>query len=119
MGQPAPAILDCAVRLPADLIVMGTHGAGGFERFVLGSVAEKVLRRAACPVLTVPSRAHATSVLPFKRVVCAVDFSDSSLTALHYALIDRKRIRGSPHAPARDRLAVARAAGPDFRGAAA
>ena len=79
IGQPATAILDCSVRLPADLIVMGTHGAGGFEHFVLGSVAEKVLRRAACPVLTVPPRAHATSVLPFKRVLCAVDFSDASL----------------------------------------
>ena len=85
IGQPATAILDCSVRLSADLIVMGTHGAGGFEHFVLGSVAEKVLRRAACPVLTVPPRAHATSVLPFKRVLCAVDFSDSSLTALQYA----------------------------------
>ncbi|OFW16735.1 MAG: hypothetical protein A3F69_01115 [Acidobacteria bacterium RIFCSPLOWO2_12_FULL_66_10] len=37
---------------PEDLIAMGTHGVGGFEHLVLGSVTEKVVRRAACPVLT-------------------------------------------------------------------
>ena len=40
--------------MPADLVVMGTHGRSGFERLMLGSITEKVLRRAACPVLTVP-----------------------------------------------------------------
>ena len=85
VGQPASRILDRAADLPADLIVMGTHGTSGFEHLVLGSVTEKVLRKAACPVLTVPPRAHATSHLPFTRLLCAVDFSDSSLTALQYA----------------------------------
>ena len=75
-------ILDRAASLPADLIVMGTHGAGGFQHLVLGSVTEKVLRQAACPVLTVPPRAQATSRLPFSRLLCAVDFSDVSLAAL-------------------------------------
>ena len=84
-GQPASHILDRANSLPADLIVMGTHGTSGFEHLILGSVTEKVLRKAACPVLTVPPRAQATSRLPFKRLLCAVDFSDSSLTALQYA----------------------------------
>ena len=85
IGRPAVEILDRAAKLPADLIVIGTHGASGLEHFLLGSVAEKVIRKAACPVLTVPPRARATSVLPFKRVLCAVDFSDPSLTALQYA----------------------------------
>ena len=85
VGQPAGRILERAASLPADLIVMGTHGISGFEHLVLGSVTEKVLRKAACPVLTVPPHAHATSRLPFKRLLCAVDFSDSSLTALQYA----------------------------------
>lgn len=84
-GHPAAQILEWAARLPADLIVMGTHGASGFEHFVLGSVTEKVLRKAACAVLTVPPRAHATSTLPFKRVLCAVDFSESSAAALDLA----------------------------------
>lgn len=85
VGQPARQILDCARRLPADLVVMGTHGAGGFEHLVLGSVTEKVLRRSNCPVLTVPPRTHATSKLPFTRVLCAVDFSEWSLAALELA----------------------------------
>jgi nucleotide-binding universal stress UspA family protein len=84
-GQPAHQILDRAVTLPANLIVIGTHGASGFEHLVLGSVTEKVLRKAPCPVLTVPPHAQATSRLPFRRLVCAVDFSDWSLTALDLA----------------------------------
>jgi nucleotide-binding universal stress UspA family protein len=85
IGQPAHQILDRAASLPANLIVMGTHGASGFEHLVLGSVTEKVLRKAGCPVLTVPPRAQATSTFPFKRLLCAVDFSDSSLRALELA----------------------------------
>src|SRR5436309_1153004 len=52
-GAPVTTILLEAQALGADLIVMGTHGMGGFERWVLGSVAEKVLRKAPCPVLAV------------------------------------------------------------------
>ena len=85
-GQPANRILERAANLPADLVVMGTHGTSGFEHLVLGSVTEKVLRKACCPVLTVPPRAQATSRLPFRRVLCAIDFSDSSLAALQFAL---------------------------------
>ena len=65
---------------------MGTHGASGFEHLVLGSVTEKVLRKASCPVLTVPPAAQATSRLPFRHVLCAIDFSDSSLAALPLAV---------------------------------
>jgi nucleotide-binding universal stress UspA family protein len=85
-GPPAVAILERAATLPADLIVMGTHGTGGFKRLVLGSVTEKVLREARCPVLTVPPRAQATSQVPFKRLICAVDFSEASMAAMRYAV---------------------------------
>jgi nucleotide-binding universal stress UspA family protein len=85
VGEAARDILESAASLPADLIVMGTHGFSGFEHLLLGSVAEKVLRKAACPVLTVPPRAHATSDLPFKRILCAVDFSECSMRALTFA----------------------------------
>jgi len=78
VGFPARHIIECASRLPADLIVIGTHGTGGFEHLVVGSVTEKVLRKASCPVLTVPPRAHGQSRRPFRRVLCAVDFSDVS-----------------------------------------
>ena len=64
---------------------MGTHGASGFKRFILGSVTEKVLREAAAPVLTVPPAAGPHTNLPFRRVLCGVDFSVCSLLALEYA----------------------------------
>ena len=54
-GAPGNAILDGARTAEADLIVMGTHGRRGFSHLVSGSVAEAVLRQAACPVLTVKS----------------------------------------------------------------
>jgi nucleotide-binding universal stress UspA family protein len=51
---PAPGtILEAADEFKADLIVMGTHGRTGLKRLLLGSVAELVLRKAPCPVLTV------------------------------------------------------------------
>jgi nucleotide-binding universal stress UspA family protein len=84
-GHAVTEILDHAASLPADLIVMGTHGLSGFQHLVLGSVTEKVLRRAACRVLTVPPRARATSTLPFTRLLCAVDFSEPSLEAVRFA----------------------------------
>lgn len=82
-----PAILDAA-RQNADLIVMGTHGRSGFQHLVLGSTTEKVLRQAVCPVLSVPPRAEAASPAPplFRNILCAVDFSQSSLRGLHYAM---------------------------------
>lgn len=88
-GPVVPQLLDEARQLPADLIVMGTHGRGGFERFILGSVAEKVLRKAPCPVLTVPPAAldAPATPQPFQAIVCAIDFSPASLDALDYALL--------------------------------
>jgi nucleotide-binding universal stress UspA family protein len=84
-GDPTRVILMRAEPPDVGMIVMGTHGAGGFEHLVLGSVTEKVLRRARCPVLTVPPRLHAAAGLPFARILCAIDFSDSSLSGLEWA----------------------------------
>jgi len=53
MGKPADVISEVATRLPADLIVMVTHGRRGLARLVEGSISEKVLRTAPCPVLAV------------------------------------------------------------------
>jgi nucleotide-binding universal stress UspA family protein len=52
-GRPADEILRLAKATRCDLLVMGTHGRTGLRRMLLGSVAEQVLRRAPCPVLTV------------------------------------------------------------------
>jgi nucleotide-binding universal stress UspA family protein len=91
-------ILVHADRLPADLIVLGTHGRSGFERLMLGSVTERVLRKARRPVLTVPAvspDADATRQGAFDRILCAVDFSDCSMAALGYAasLAEESRAR--------------------------
>jgi nucleotide-binding universal stress UspA family protein len=52
-GDPAAAIVRVADEEHADMIVMGTHGRTGFLRMIMGSVAEVVVRKAACPVLTI------------------------------------------------------------------
>jgi len=73
----------------ADLLVLGTHGRSGFQRLFLGSVAEKVIRKASCPTLVVPPRAPdvpADAAVQFRRILCLVDFSESSLDALAYAI---------------------------------
>ena len=88
-GSAAAEIVAKAAAMSCNLIVMGTHGRSGFDRLVLGSATEKVLRRAPCPVLSVPpALAGAVSPAPaqFTRVLCAVDFSDCSLRALDYAM---------------------------------
>ena len=87
-GNAAEEILEQATSMKADLLVIGTHGRSGFERLVLGSVTEKVLRKANCPVMTVPKRlpdAVPAGPVLYKRILCPVDFSDSSLHALKYA----------------------------------
>jgi nucleotide-binding universal stress UspA family protein len=55
-APPAPAIIEEAMRLPADLIVMGTRGLTGLKRIALGSVAKRVIQHAPCPVLTLHAR---------------------------------------------------------------
>ena len=64
LGQPAKAIVDHAIAINADLIVMGTHGRTGLAHLLMGSVAEHVVRAATCPVLTVRERACAEEALP-------------------------------------------------------
>lgn len=53
IGSVVDTVLDTAEKISADLIVVGTHGRTGFAHFVLGSVAERIVRRSPVPVLTV------------------------------------------------------------------
>jgi nucleotide-binding universal stress UspA family protein len=111
-GSPARDILEEAKTVESDLIVLGTHGHTGFDRLVLGSVAEKVLRKASCAVMTVPPPVGSPPADPlqlFKRILCPIDFSSASLEALEYALSLAKEadaellllhvIEGLPDAP--------------------
>jgi nucleotide-binding universal stress UspA family protein len=89
VGETVREILDEAASVKADLLTLGTHGRSGFERLVLGSVTEKLLRKAGCPVLTVPR--HNPEAVPagpelFKRILCPIDFSECSIAALQYAM---------------------------------
>jgi len=80
------SIVSHAESMRADLVVLGTEGHSGFERLMLGSVAERVLRKAACPVVTVPPGAPADrSPASVRHVLCSIDFSDSSTAALESA----------------------------------
>lgn len=87
-GDVVSEILGLAETIAADLIVMGTHGRRGYEQWLLGSVTERVLRKAGCPVLTVPrlSPSAAASPAAWTTIVSPVDFSPSSLAAVDNAL---------------------------------
>jgi nucleotide-binding universal stress UspA family protein len=55
-GKPADEIVRIAEEEKADLIVIATHGQSGWKRFISGSVTERVVRMASCPVLVVPAQ---------------------------------------------------------------
>ena len=74
----------------ADLVVIGSHGRSGFDRVVLGSITEKVVRKSDRPIMVVPPHAPDADGTGLnhgapRRILCAVDFSDASLGALDYA----------------------------------
>ena len=81
-NQPAVEIVARAAALPASLIVLGTHGRSGFDRLLLGSVTEKVLRKASGPVMTVPPPTASAA----RRVALAMSAAHSAAsTALKVA----------------------------------
>lgn len=93
VGIPSQRIEAATPQTGANLIIMGTHGRTGLEHVLLGSTAERVVRIASCPVLTIKSPAGASSQtavpaddLRFRRLLIPVDFSASSLEALEYGV---------------------------------
>jgi nucleotide-binding universal stress UspA family protein len=112
-GAAADSILSFAQARKVDLIVMGTHGRRGFDRLVLGSVTDRVMRTAPCPVVaiskpTYESAAHESGahdsaheslsheprakgkerrhVHHLERILLCTDFSKNAEQALHYAI---------------------------------
>ena len=66
---------------------MGTHGRTGFDRLLLGSVTEQVLRKAPCPVLTVPPHAPGSPAgVVLRTILCPTDFSSAGLQAVGFAV---------------------------------
>jgi nucleotide-binding universal stress UspA family protein len=93
-GIAADSILSSAQEHKSDLIVMGTHGLRGFDRLMLGSVTDRVMRRAPCPVLAVREPPHESLAAGqerhclhhLNRILCCTDFSEDSDRALNYAI---------------------------------
>ena len=86
-GNPVEEILRTAAAIAADVVVMGSHGRTGLQRLLLGSVSERVIRRAMVPVLTVPLgwSKDEEGGITLANVLCAVDFSEPSKQALDLA----------------------------------
>ena len=96
-GIAPDSILSIAQAQKADVIVMGTHGRRGYDRLMLGSVTDRVMRRAPCPVLAV-CKAHESvaadmaagkersHVHHLSRILFCADFSGNSERALSYAI---------------------------------
>jgi nucleotide-binding universal stress UspA family protein len=93
-SDPAQKIVGYARSLPADLIIMGTHGRSGVAHLLLGSVAEKVVRTAPCPVLTARAAPAAGG---FTRILVPTDFSGPSDAALDCARLLALRFSASIH----------------------
>jgi nucleotide-binding universal stress UspA family protein len=94
-ASPPDAILSYARSAAVDLIVMGTHGRTGVAHLVMGSVAETIVRKAPCPVLTVQQPpADATSLT---RILVPTDFSARSDEALDLARVLQLRFGASIH----------------------
>jgi nucleotide-binding universal stress UspA family protein len=85
---PADLILCEALKSTADLIVVGTSSRRGLKRLLLGSIAEEVIRKAPCPVLTVGPHVHPASAEPlsFRRIIYATDFTPQAVKAAKYAV---------------------------------
>ncbi len=82
-GFPDTGLIDAAREVGADLIVIGTHGRTGFKRFLLGSVAERVVRLAERPVLV--ARGSEKSSGGYRKIVVPTDFSDGAREAAEVA----------------------------------
>jgi len=97
-GTAPDCILSFAQAQKADLIVMGTHGRRGYDRLVLGSVTNRVMRRTPCPVLAVCRPPHepmsadiaageeCSHAHHLNRILFCTDFSENSEQALNYAI---------------------------------
>lgn len=98
-GNPAAEVVATAKSLNADLIVLSTNGRSGLSRVLLGSTAERILRHAHCPVLTVRRQSRGPAMrllslekplypdgLPWRRMLVPLDFSLTSLRALQVAV---------------------------------
>ena len=102
-GIPSEEVITAARAEDSDLIVVGTRGKTGLAHVLLGSTAERVIRGAPCPVLTVRTEPADTEQeegalsrpVTLERILVPVDFSDCSLDALEYAVVVAQQAKAS------------------------
>jgi nucleotide-binding universal stress UspA family protein len=93
-GQPSAEIIAVAKEMRSDLVVISSHGRTGLEHLLLGSVAERVVREAPCPVLVVregerefvETKGFGPAPLRLRKILVSTDFSPRSEEALRYAV---------------------------------
>jgi nucleotide-binding universal stress UspA family protein len=102
-GIPSEEVITAARAEDSDLLVVGTRGKTGLAHVLLGSTAERVIRGAPCPVLTVRMEPAETEQeegalsrpVTLERILVPVDFSDCSLNALEYAAVVAQQAKAS------------------------
>jgi nucleotide-binding universal stress UspA family protein len=88
-GVPEDVLVTAANQRDVDLLVMGTHGLSGLQRFLLGSVTEKVLHRALVPLLALSPRVEQQQTMGFRAprtIVMAIDFGPESQSILRHGI---------------------------------
>lgn len=87
LGDIDREILSSVEALGADLVVMGTHGRRGFERLVLGSVTERMMRHCPAPMIIMgPGKKGSEAPPDIKQILLTTDFSEGTADAMDYAL---------------------------------
>jgi len=81
-SDPVTGILEAEKELGSDLVIMATHGRTGLTHFILGSVAEKVVRESRTPVLTTRSGEKLGDAHPFRKILVPIDIAERSNVAL-------------------------------------
>ncbi|MCB1045451.1 MAG: universal stress protein [Acidobacteria bacterium] len=85
-GESVPLVIrQYAEEINAAMIVMGTHGRRGLQHFLMGSVAEEVVRLAPCPVMTIRSGKKPVHLHAIRHILCPVDLSPGSAASLRAA----------------------------------
>jgi nucleotide-binding universal stress UspA family protein len=95
-GEPSEAVLEYAAANGIDLLAMGTHGRTGIDRYIAGSVTERVLRRTTVPVLTV--RQSERHVDTYDELLVPTDASDPAAAAVDHGLAVAERFDARVHA---------------------
>ncbi|MBV0924479.1 universal stress protein [Halomicroarcula limicola] len=97
-GQPSTAILDYVADRDVDLVAMGTHGRRGLSRYLVGSVAERVVRQSPVPVLTVRASERSAVEEGYDQILVPTDGSDYAAAAVAHALAIAERAGARVHA---------------------